>query len=495
MLDGNRILLSSCRTGFPLRKGHRRPGHAINRRGIQQRHLLRTSRRLPPLLLLALLLASPLASASAAPPGSSSDTLPIKHIFILVQENHTFDNYFGYYPGVNGLANAMPQPEHNSTAPVAPFEINSATVPAATNLCHLASCAQADYNNGSMNGFLTPKGENNKVTMGYFNPDLIPYYWGYASQYVLMDNFYSPFMGPSLPNHIYLLAGQSGGLASNNVSFTFKFPTIVNELDAANVSWVYYAGEHGSTNGWNPLPSNTPYVKAHPNLAGLKETTDFPSDVAKPGFPSVAWIMPETDQLSEHPPYNVTAGEQVVVGEINDIMRSPYWSSSAIILTWDDFGGWYDHASPPQVDRYGFGFRVPALIISPYARQGFVDNTVSEFASTLKLIETVFNVPSLGTRDANANGLLEAFDFQQSPRAPLVLPGPFVPNRYPLQYPNGTLLMAPPPGQPGSPFPPSASPYDLGYAALLVAGASSLIAAMAAVVLRKNWEGAPAQPG
>ena len=453
---------------------------------------MKTARRPIGLLLLALLLVSPMASATASPSGASADTLPIKHVFIFVEENHTFDNYFGYYPGVNGLANATAQPNPNSTAPVAPFEINQATV--AKDLCHFASCAKADYNGGKMNGFLSKAGENNVESMGYFNPQVIPYYWDYASQYVLMDNFYSPILGPSLPNHIYLLAGDSGGLTSNNNSFMYSFPTIVNELDAANVSWAYYAGEHGATNGWNPLPSDLPYLKAHPNLQGLKETTSFPTDVAQPNFPSVAWIMPETDQLSEHPPYNITQGEQFVVSEINDIMQSQYWSSSAIILTWDDYGGWYDNAAPPQVDQYGFGFRVPALIISPFAKHGFIDNTQSEFASTLKLIETLFHLPSLGTRDVKAADLLEAFDFFQSPSAPLVLPGSFIANQYPLQYQNGTYFGAPPPGQPGKPLGTPTSPYDLEYTALLVAGTSALVAVIAMVSLRGRREGALATP-
>jgi phospholipase C len=439
------------------------------------------------LLLLALLLVSPLASAVGTTSSQSPDNYPIKHVFIFVQENHTFDNYFGYYPGVNGLANAMPQPDPNSTTPLLPVELPNATGfsyegPIQKDLCHLQDCAQTDYDHGKMDGFAS--GENTNTTMGYFNPKFIPYYWDYAYQYVLMDNFFSPFMGPSLPNHIYLLAGESGGLTDDNDSFVFDFPTIVNELDAANVSWTYYAGYHTATNGWNPLPSDLPYLETHPNLQGIKETTDFPADVAKPGFPSVAWIMPETEELSEHPPYNVTNGELAVVSEINDIMNSQYWSSSAIILTWDDYGGWYDNVSPPQVDQYGFGFRVPALIISPYAKQGFVDNTLTEFASTLKLIETLFNLPSLGTRDANADNLLEAFDFSQTPRAPLALPGPFVPNHYPLEYKNGTVLGPLPQGQPGKQL-VSSPATDLWYTGLLVGAVSSLVVIAAVVSFRK----------
>ena len=453
--------------------------------------------RLTCLLLLALLLVSPTASVMAVAASSSSSTndLPIKHLFIIVQENHTFDNYFGFYPGVNGLANAVPQLNPNNSKLVAPFEINTSTLAdyAPNLLCHFASCAKADYNNGKMDGFLTKSGENMNTTMGYFNPNLIPNYWDYASQYVLMDNFYSPFMGPSLPNHMYLLSGSSGNITANNVTAKVNIPVIVNELDAGNVSWVYYAGEHGGTNGWNPLPANEAYLKTHPNLQGLKESSSFPADVARPNFPSVAWIMPEADPLSEHPPYNVTAGQLTVVSEINDIMQSQYWSSSAIILTWDDYGGWYDHVAPPQVDQYGLGFRVPALIISPFARHGYVDSTLSEFASTLKLIETLFHVQPLGTRDANANDLLGAFDFSQSPRAPLVLPGPFLADHYPLEYPNGTRFGTPPQGRPGETIPPP-SPYDLQYSALLVAGTSALIAVMAVVSNRGRPEGPLTQP-
>ncbi len=438
------------------------------------------------LLFLALLVVSP-AYAATTSSTTSSSTLPIKHIFIFVQENHTFDNYFGYYPGANGLTNAKPQLDPNSSKLVAPFELNGPMIPNAgpTLLCHFKSCARADYNNGKMDGFLTMAGENSNITMGYFNPQLIPYYWDLASQYVLMDNFYSSFMGPSFPNHIDLLAGQST-VTGNNYSATLDFPPIVDELDSAGVTWAYYCGDHGATNGWNPLPSNLPYLRTHTQLQGIKETYEFPLDVAQPGFPSVAWIMPASDQSSEHPPYNVTAGQLGVVSEINDVMKSQYWSSSAIILTWDDYGGWYDHVAPPQLDKNGLGFRVPAIIISPYAKHSFIDGTQSEFSSTLRLIETVFHLPSLGTRDATSSDLLEAFDFSQKPSSPLVLPGPFIPNHYPLTFPNGTVYQAHPQGQPGPGFP---STTDIEYSLALIAGVTVLIAAMA--YLARRPEGGP----
>lgn len=440
--------------------------------------------------MLALLLAAPLAPTLGATAATTNPATPIKHVFIFVEENHTFDNYFGYYPGANGLANAKPQLNPKTGSTVAPFEINTPTIP--KDICHMPPCAVADYARGNMTGFVS--GENSTETMGYFNPKVIPYYWDYASQYVLMDNWFTSFMGPSLPNHIYLMAGQSGGLTTNAVNITITFPTIVDELDHANVSWAYYAGEHTFTNGWNPLPASQAYMKAHPKLQGLKEPSDLSFDLAKPNFPSVAWVMPQTDDISEHPPYNVTAGQLAVVGEINDIMKSAYWSSSAIILTWDDYGGWYDHVAPPQVDQYGLGFRVPALIISPFAKHGVVDHTLSEHSSTLRLIETLFNLPSLGTRDAKASDLLDAFNFNQPARHPLILPGPFLPNHYPLKYVNGSLLGPPPLGQPGQVLDYSQA-SDFESTGLLVGVVSALVLFMGMFALRKKQEGEPAPQG
>ncbi|MDG6966648.1 MAG: hypothetical protein JRN58_10360 [Nitrososphaerota archaeon] len=434
--------------------------------------------------MLSLLLLFPFASAATTT--SAPANIPIKHIFIIMQENHTFDNYFGYYPGVtNGLANATAQRWPNGTV-VAPFEINSSTIASSpTLLCHFQHCARAAYNNGKMNGFL--QAENSSITMGYFNPKLIADYWDYASRYVLLDNLYSSFMGPSLPNHVYLIAGTSGGWTNDSTNAVFNFPTITQELDAANVSWVYYAGDHYGVNGWNPLPGDIPYLATHPQLQGLKESVNFPADILKPNFPSVAWIMPETDQISEHPPYNVTAGMLSVVSEVNDIMQSPYWSSSMIFVTWDDYGGWYDNAVPPQVDQYGYGFRVPGLIISPYAKTGYIDNTVLEFSSTLKFIETVFHLPSLGTRDATANNILQAFNFNQAPQAPMILPGPlaaqtsspFLPNHYPITYTNGTAYTPPPAAPPGAQTPADAS---LEYAAIEVSAVVVLMVVVVGVV-------------
>jgi len=147
---------------------------------------------------------------------------------------------------------------------------------------------------------------------------------------------------------------------------------------------------------------------------------------------NVTWLMPPTQKLSEHPPYDPSIGEHWVVTAINQVMQSRYWSSTAIFLTWDDFGGWYDHVPPPpQVDEVGYGFRVPLIVISPHARHHFIDHTQADHASILKFIETIYGLAPLASRDARAADLLEAFDFSQRPRRPLLLPGRFTPDHYP----------------------------------------------------------------
>jgi phospholipase C len=429
-------------------------------------------------------------SVSAAPAAT-----PIKHVIVIVQENHTFDNYFGTYPGVNGIYNVKANANSSGGPPVVePYPFASAVLKG--NLNNSWTAAHDAYDNGKMDGFVAAQNDTD-VAMGYYDYHLIPYYWDYASQYVLFDNFFSSVMGPSLPNHLYLLAGQSGGLVldsrfgvfnfqSQSVkSDDFEFESVVNELEASHVSWRYYAGGEGFLNNWNPLPA-FPYVENNESLVtDIWDTGQFVNDLKNGSLPSVSWVMPDSDFVSEEPPANVTSGERTVVSEINAVMSSQYWNSTAIFLTWDDWGGFYDHVPPPQVDQYGYGFRVPLIILSPYARQGYVDNTQGDFTSILKFIETDFNLPSLTSRDAAANDLYGAFDFSQTPRAPLVLPGPFVANHYPLEYPNGTVFGPLPQGQPGKPLTQS-STTQYEYTGVLAAVAGVVIAAVAVVATRRR---------
>jgi phospholipase C len=389
------------------------------------------------LLIIILILLVPAAGVSAQNATSwltpvqasgAENATPIQHIVILFQENHGFDNYFGTYPGANGLNATVALPvEKGSCVTASPFHLSSLHPPSLDNS---QATARDAYHNGSMDRFVVA--EHTNETMGYYDSRDIPYYWDYASQFVLMDNFFSSVMGPSLPNHLYLIAGQSGNLTTNVQYIQSSFPVIMDELNSRGITWKYYAGSANDSARFTAILPDFASLQTNASWSeNLAPNSAFTSDVRNGTLPNVTWVMPMASQ-DEHPPHNITAGEHYVVSTINTIMQSEYWNSTAIFVTWDDWGGWYDHVAPPQVDSLGLGFRVPCLVISPYAKQGYVDHTQGDFTSILKFIETTYSLPPLTSRDAAASNMLEAFDFSQAPRAPLVLPGPYVADHYPL---------------------------------------------------------------
>jgi phospholipase C len=334
-----------------------------------------------------------------------------------------------------------------------------------------------------MDGFMVGENENPK-TMTYYDNKTIPYYWDLAKNYVLADNFYSSVLSYSLPNHWYALAGQAPAtsmfyfmhrppnndilnhqenastIAGGNPNATANFgvnpnPTSTNLRDEVarvyleesnltktvadlfmndthNITWKYYdhlirAGNYKAavSSGrafefWNPFSAKgSTYTPAYsPHFVNRAQIF---TDLKSGDFPQVSWVTPSFP-ISEHPPANITSGMNWVKDVINAIMSSPYWNSTAIILTWDDYGGFYDHVPPPQIDKYGLGFRMPTLIISPYAKPGYIDHMQYQFESMLKFIEWRFSLQPLTERDLHANNLLNAFDFSQKPLPPHVVP-------------------------------------------------------------------------
>lgn len=364
--------------------------------------------------------------------GANAAKTPIQHIVILFEENHTFDNFFGTYPNANGLNGNLSLPvSPSSSETVSPFHLSSTSTP---DLDHSHSTALEAYDNGRMDGFVYA--ENSNLTMGYYNGSDIPYLWDYASRFVLMDNYFSSVTGPSLPNHLYLIAGQSEGIVDDISDYCFNSTLIMDELNSKGLSWKYYSGNDTTTaNLWNPLSACASLQNNKSIAKGLVDTSHFIPDVGNSNLANVSWVIPTGDE-SQHPPNDIVTGERYIVSVINAIMNSKYWDSTAIFLTWDDYGGWYDHVAPPQVDAYGYGFRVPCLIISPYAKEGFIDHTQSDHTSILKFIETIYSLPPLSQRDANASNMFEAFNFTQQPIEPLVLPGKYIPDHYPLVLEN-----------------------------------------------------------
>ena len=452
-------------------------------------------------VLIISILTAGIVLASFAPSFAQGSQSQLQHLIFIVQENHSFDNYFGTYPGANGITldTAIPvDPNQTSLGYARPFHLNVAQpiliwgdeLPPGVadpddfqaqqantsapyhfdsesithDLSHAWKVAHEAYDNGKMDGFVAAEGST--LTMGYYDRTDIPYYWDYANQYVLDDNFFSSLMGPSFPNHLYIASGTNGptnlpplclqtpckwilnGHVVDNPpsgynwqGVSLDWSTLAQELTGANVSWAWYDGEARPTkpNIWDVLPLFT-YFQDNPNqlVEHVQRTQAFVNAVQNGQLPAVSWIIPggwvppaypaacHGQSPSEHPPARSDCGMDYVSYLVNQVMQSQYWQSSAIIITWDDYGGFYDHVPPPQVDAFGEGFRVPTLVISPWAKHDFIDHTQYEFASLLRLAEVTFNVPTLGTRDVAANDMMNSFDFSQSPQSPLIEPGNFV---------------------------------------------------------------------
>jgi phospholipase C len=415
--------------------------------------------------------------------GAAEDTaqIPINHIIYIIQENITFDHYFGTYPGADGIPADVKLAFRPGGKPkFGPFHLAKTAIP--HDLNHSWQAAQLAYDGGKMDGFLwaewpralhyywqgdVPKINPAKIepvpglpgkggpifgakvvdgqlvgkrpnsaptgrppdwvlnTISYYDYHEIPNYWEYARRYTLCDRFFSSLTGPSEPNHLYTVAAQSGGLVNNpgpdiaRKEAVYNFKTLAESLQNKGVSWKYYDEKQNPRQHslWNPLPGFKNFTPNGELMKNVLPLADFFDDIKRGQLPSVCWVVP-TGPDSEHPPADSARGMWHVTNLVNAVMNSQFWKDTAIIITWDDFGGFYDHVAPPKVDKYGYGFRVPALVISAYARPGFIDHTQFDFTSPLKLIETRFNLPALTDRDRAANDMLTCFDFKQQPLPP-----------------------------------------------------------------------------
>jgi phospholipase C len=376
----------------------------------------------------------------------------IDHIVFVIKENRTFDNYFGSFPGADGATTGV--------------RCDGTTVPLekAPDRGFAAGHSFTDgvrvIDGGKMDCF-------DDVGYSQFREKQIPNYWAYARKFTLADEFFSSIYGPTGIEHLWTFASQSDRFVDHGrpgqlgigkrqlcddpleTAFSFRHlsrddeekvyqlenegesganqipqywearwpctdvAVLPDRLDEAGISWKEYRGE----NEWVQPLRMVRHVRFSDMWNNVVDSDDFVPDVNSGHLPAVSWLTPPFP-LSDHPPQSVCRGENWTVTMINAIMNSPEWDSTAIVLTWDDFGGFYDHVPPPHVDMYGLGPRVPAIIISPWAKPGYVDGTTYEFASVLRFIETVFDVPPLTSRDADAADMLGAFDFTQTPIAP-----------------------------------------------------------------------------
>ena len=439
---------------------------------------------------------SPLSASgpglSASAPFNQRGLHKIKHVIILMQENRSFDSYFGTFPDADGIPmkNGVPTvcvPDPKAHDCVRPFHDTSLVGPGGP---HAAADAIRDIHGGRMNGFIRSaeragkgclqipnpgcgRGLDPTNVMGYHTAHEIPNYWAWAHDYVLQDHMFSSTIGSSEPAHLYLVSGWSArcrmptdrmtcettegsagrvpGLRHKRV---YPWTDLTYLLQAHHVSWTYFVaqgtqpdcmnGQRSCREGtqlattpsiWNPLPFFTDVHKDR-QIQDVKRMDAFYAEAAAGRLPSVSWLVPNGRQ-SEHPPASIAAGQAFVTGVVDAVMRSPNWSSSAIFVTWDEWGGYYDHVPPPAVDSAGYGIRVPGLLISPYARRGYIDHQVLSFDAYLKFIEDAFlggaridprtdgrpdSRPAVREKAAVLGNLASEFNFDQAPAPPFILP-------------------------------------------------------------------------
>jgi len=389
-------------------------------------------------LVISLMFSSTVVRADM-PSQTTTPNTPIEHFLVLMQENHTFDNYFGTYPGAEGFPEGTCIPvdpfDASNTECVEPFHIGDRPI---EDLDHSDSTFNLQYNKGKMNGFvyaLNQRNQNGALAMGYYDDRDLPYYWNLADEYVLFDHFFSSDHGGSFANHMFWVSGQQGGSRVSSEGYP-DILTIFDRLEERGISWKFYvqnydpginyrtadqiSGNRASQVIWVPVLNIARFLDDPELSSHIVDLTEYYKDLENGTLPAVAYIAPSG--ASEHPPGSIRSGQKFVRSLIQALMRSDSWESSAFLVTYDDWGGWYDHVVPPQVDEHGYGMRVPAFMVSAYARRGHIDNTVLDFTSVMKFIEENWNIEPLAERDANANSFMSAFDFTQPPREAVLIP-------------------------------------------------------------------------
>jgi phospholipase C len=423
----------------------------------------------------------------------------IRHVIIIMQENRAFDEYFGTYPGADGIPMkdgvptvCVPDPDKNEQC-VRPYhdprDINFGGP-------HSQYESEADINGGKMDGFIRQAeiAINNTCTreahpgkcmakqaeldvLGYHDRREIPNYWAYADNFVLQDRMFESAASWSLPSHLFMVSGWSATckpgdpmscidalqgperlkIAENGTPTEipdYPWTDITFLLHRNNVSWAYYLEEGDQPDCaddamfceaephrvavpeiWNPLPWFET-VRQNDQVKNIQAIDRYFAAARSGNLPNVMWVNPN-QTVSEHPPARVSDGQAWTTSIINAAMEGPDWNSTAIFLSWDDWGGFYDHVIPPKVDRNGYGIRVPGIVISPYAKKGYIDHQTLSFDAYLKFIEDDFlngsridpatdfrpdSRPAVRENAPVLGDIAYDFDFNQSPRQQMVLP-------------------------------------------------------------------------
>jgi phospholipase C len=379
-----------------------------------------------------------IASPTIAPPDAAATiptSTPIKHFVTLMESNHSFDSLFGTYPGADGIPSGicmrvdLEDPNNKQCIQPFPLTHNGA------DLDHTHTTFMREYNAGHNDGFIyayRQRGEQGDIAMGHYGASDIPFQYSAAGQYVLYDKFFTSASAGSVPNRMYWVTGKPGiqDFVNDDIPKDGwgNLPTIFDELQKQGVSWKFYienynpkityrsrgAGGTYAQFNWAPLLSYGRYIDDPTLSSHIVDLNQYYVDLKNNQLPAVSYVVMVGKSL--HPPSSLLSGDRKLSQLVNALMMSPSWSTSAFQWAYDDWGGWYDHVPPPQIDAYGYGFRTAALMVSPYAKKGYIDHQTHDFTSILKFIEDNWQVPALAKRDASAVSIATALDFSKPPR-------------------------------------------------------------------------------
>ena len=382
------------------------------------------------------------APVAAAQEHQQSTATPIKHFIFVMQASHTFDNYFGSYPGADGIPKNACQPLALASAGprhpcIKPFAMTGR--PIATLATNPAITAQ-QYDNGRMDGFVAAYRARNlggRLAMGYYSQRALPFYWAIAHKYLLFDHFFSASMAGAPTNLSYWIAAAPppSSAVRPPLPGQARQLTIFDRLQAADVSWKLYvqgyepahmrrsasgARATGRTAGL-PLLNYRRFTGSRPLNRHIVGLDQYYQDLADGTLPAVSFIIGSAAD-DERSARTILSGQQLVRSLVTQLMLSRYWAESAFLLSYDGSGGHYDHVKPPRAGSVTLGFRVPTLMVSAYAPAGHVDHAVFSYGSALRFIEQNWHLAPLTRWDASAASLISAFDFASPPRPAAILP-------------------------------------------------------------------------
>jgi len=370
-------------------------------------------------------------------PGNTIRKTPIEHIIVIVQGRHSFDNYFGTFPNADGFPIGIKVPSNpfspNNSSLIEPFHIENVKYYKPKDD---PPTYRLSYNNGSMNAFVYANRDdasNGRNVMGYYDDRDIPYYWKFASEYVLAQRFFSPSMRSDLVNSLYAIGANplhhlqevpEKGLDINR--------TIFDELETNKIPWKVYVENYSGISNitseerkrlFNNIPILAiPRFRDNQSMAShLDDLANYYRDIRNNKLPAVNYMY--FIKSNDSPTTKVQSGQELVATVVYSLMKSNYWNNSAVIVVHNEAGGWFDHVKPPINNNTNElnGFRVPAIFISPYAKQGNIDNHTYDISSVLKFIKTSFGIKAPPDMDNKTNNIIQAFDFTKPPREPLYL--------------------------------------------------------------------------